>query len=500
MARDARSYVGLWRFVILSWAGDQGRFRRSAAEVGPDHRAAAPKGRLRRGLSALRLGAGLLVLAPAGALAQGSLPGQNELESTIGGFVLTTCVQLNAAGTNIAGPTATSDLFLRCTELVHSANQITGAGATTFSLGLTQQELNGALVAVAHEESTAQGTTETAETQGENVANRLSNLRAGGGPLGVNISGLAGLRLPRSALAALDRPGGASASSGQDGDQESRLGAFINGTGSFGDKDPTVMAAGFDVVSGGVTGGLDYRFSDSLIGGVAVGYTTTDHDFLAGAGSLAVDAFSLSLYGTYYPTEALYIDLITSVSFIDQDLTRNLIWPTVNRTAVGDTGAIEHSVSLGGGYDFYYQDWSFGPYGRVDYVETRIDGFTETGAFGMNLTYGVQEITSVSTLLGARVSRNFSTDFGVLVPEAHADWQHEFKNNSRPITVSFANDPAGNLVSIVTGPPDRNYANLGASLAAIFPGGWMGFVAYETVLGFSTITNHVFTMGGRVEF
>jgi outer membrane autotransporter protein len=493
MARDAQSYVCLSRIVNLSWAGDQGG-RRGAGHMG----------RLRRGLLAFGLGAGLLALAPTvaptGALAQGSLPGQNELESTVGDFVLGTCVQLFLAGTNIAGPSATSDLFIRCTELVHSANQLTGLGATTFSLGLTQAQLNGALVAVAHEESTAQGTTETAETQGENVANRLANLRAGGGPLGVNLSGLAGLRLPRSALAALDEQGGASAASGQDGDQESRLGLFLNGSGGFGDKDPTVMEAGFDFVTGGITAGLDYRFSDSVIGGVAMGYTTTDNDFLFGAGSLAVDAVSMSLFGTYFPTDAIYVDLITSVSLIDQDLTRNLVWPTVARVALGNTDAQEFSVSVGGGYDFAYQGWTFGPYGRVDYVNTEIDGFTERGAFGMNLTFGGQDITSVSTLLGGRVTRAISTDFGVLIPELHADWQHEYQNSSRPITVAFANDPAGNLISIFTDPPDRNYANIGASLAAIFPGGWMGFVAYETLLGFSNLSSHVFTMGGRIEF
>lgn len=478
MARDAQSYVRLWRFVNRLRSGSHGRWR--------------------RGLLALGLGAGLL--APTGALAQGSLPGQTELESTVGDFVLTTCVQLFLAGTNIAGPSATSDLFIRCTELVHSANQLTGLGAITFSLGLTQAQLNGALVAVAHEESTAQGSTETAETQGENIANRLSNLRAGGGPLGVNLSGLTGLRLPQSAYAALDEQGGASAASGQGGDQESRLGLFINGSGGFGDKNPTVMEAGFDFITGGVTAGLDYRFSDSVIGGVAMGYTTTDNDFLFGAGNLAVDAVSMSLFGTYFPTDAVYIDLIVSVSLIDQDLTRNLVWPTVNRVALGNTDAQEFSVSVGGGYDFNYQGWTFGPYGRVDYVNTEIDGFTERGAFGMNLTFGGQDITSVATLLGGRVTHAISTDFGVLIPELHADWQHEYRNSSRPITVAFANDPAGNLVSIFTDPPDRNYANLGASLAAILPGGWMGFVSYETLLGFSNLTSHVFTVGGRVEF
>ena len=133
---------------------------------------------------------------------------------------------------------------------------------------------------------------------------------------------------------------------------------------------------------------MDEIPGDSLIGGVAIGYTTTHNDFDRGAGNLDIDAITLSLYGSYNPSDALYIDLITSISLMDQELTRNLVWPTVNRIARGDTDAQEYSVSLGGGYDFNYRGWTFGPYGRLDYVNTEIDGFTDTGAFGMNLTFG----------------------------------------------------------------------------------------------------------------
>jgi outer membrane autotransporter protein len=444
--------------------------------------------------------------ASAQAATLGELSGQTDLQSRVGNAVAATCGPLAAAGTSRAGPSAVEDLFARCQDLVHTGNVLAGTGATSFSLGLSQSQLNDALLQVAHEESTAQGTssTESSSNQTGNVANRLASLRAGGPALGVNIAGLTALQrsldLPGAAFAGLGRPGAGGAASGQDVDQSSRLGAFLNGTVSFGDKDPTSEEAGFNFLTGGLTGGLDYRFGDTLIGGVALGYTTTDNDFDGGAGKLGIDAITISIYGSYYPLAELYVDLIASFSLKDQELTRNIVYPSVNRTARGDTDAQEYAVSVGGGYDFVYQGWTFGPYGRLDYVNTEIDGFTESGALGLNLTFGAQDITSLSTVLGAQVTRAISTDFGVLIPAAHADWQHEFEDESRLITVQYAADPNANRFSVITDSPDRDFANLGASLALVLPGGWMAFVAYETVLGLRDISNHIFTFGGRLEF
>lgn len=442
-----------------------------------------------RGAVAVVLGMALGALASAQAATLGELPGQTALQSRIGNGVAATCGPLAAAGTNRNGSSAVEDLFARCQDMVHSGNALAGSGATTFSLGLSQSQLNDALLQIGHEESAAQGTssTESSSDQAGNVANRLASLRAGGPALGVNIAGLGG-------------PGLGGAASGQDIDQSSRLGVFLNGTVSFGDKDPTAEEAGFDFLTGGVTGGLDYRFGDTLIGGVAMGYTTSDNDFDGGAGNLDIDTITLSIYGSYYPLPELYVDVIASISIKDQELTRNIVYPSVNRTARGDTDAQEYAVSVGGGYDFVYQGWTFGPYGRLDYVNTEIDGFTESGALGLNLTFGDQDITSLSTLLGAQVTRAISTDFGVLIPEAHADWQHEFEDDSRFITVQYAADPNANRFSVITDSPDRDFANVGASLAVVLPGGWMGFVAYETVLGLRNISNHIFTLGGRLEF
>ena len=44
----------------------------------------------------------------------------------------------------------------------------------------------------------------------------------------------------------------------------------------FGDKDPTTNQIEYDFDTAGITFGLDYRFTDEFVAGLAVGYSNTD--------------------------------------------------------------------------------------------------------------------------------------------------------------------------------------------------------------------------------
>jgi uncharacterized protein with beta-barrel porin domain len=92
--------------------------------------------------------------------------------------------------------------------------------------------------------------------------------------------------------------------------------------------------------------------------------------------------------------------------------------------------------------------------------------------------------------------------WGVLVPQAHGTWHHEFKDDSRTITTSFLGDGAAapNQFSIVTEGSDRDYYTVGVSLNTSFSHGASAFVAYNTLLGYRDIDSHRVTFGGRLEF
>ncbi|MGR9053929.1 MAG: autotransporter outer membrane beta-barrel domain-containing protein, partial [Gammaproteobacteria bacterium] len=138
---------------------------------------------------------------------------------------------------------------------------------------------------------------------------------------------------------------------------------------------------------------------------------------------------------------------------------------------------------------------------RFEYIHAVIDGYTETGGSGWALTISDQSDQSANTVMGGQISKNMSMSWGILTPSVHAEWQHQFKDNSRGILARFAGATAGTgFFRVITESPDRNYFNAGASLAATFQQGISAFLRYEGRFDQDNISNHAFELGMRVPF
>lgn len=73
--------------------------------------------------------------------------------------------------------------------------------------------------------------------------------------------------------------------------------------------------------------------------------------------------------------------------------------------------------------------------------------------------------------------------------------------DSRLIQARFANASAGaGKFTVLTDNPDRDYFNIGSSLAVNLPEGRAGFLRYEYRLGQSDITDHTVELGARIPF
>ena len=78
------------------------------------------------------------------------------------------------------------------------------------------------------------------------------------------------------------------------------MGSFVNGRLTFGDKDATIREQGFGFISGGVTAGADYRFTDNRVLGIALSYTHSHADINFNLGETISDGYGISAYGSYY--------------------------------------------------------------------------------------------------------------------------------------------------------------------------------------------------------
>lgn len=413
-------------------------------------------------------------------------PVQRSVAVTVGAI----CPELNAAGDAVAG--ASVDLRERCNEIIAGlVDDEDQAGA-----------LNG-LQAMGAEENSVIANTEVdhSATHRADIGERLANLRAGlGGPA----VALNGRRLDLEAGA---QGGNAGLGSGQ-------WSFFIDGAWGWGDKDGTNVETGFDVDSYGVTAGLDYRASRSTVMGAALGYTRLEADLAGDSGQLDTDSGSIFLYSSYTGSDNWYLDGMLGWTGSDHDQERTVrysITPAtgpsqVNQSAESSNDSDEWSVSFELGYNHYGDRWSVSPYGRLDYADVDIDGYTERmsrpSAPGRGLAVAIdsQDYQSLTLALGLTGYMEIPMSWGSLLPQFTAEYVHEYQNDNEPITGYFVDALSRTRFSIPTDEPDRDYLNLALGVTALVTDTTSAYLQYQTLQGYRDQSLNEVRLGVKVDF
>lgn len=360
--------------------------------------------------------------------------------------------------------------------------------------------------------------------QTRNISGRLAELRKG--TSGVSISGLLleqyGQQLyPQNALRSHSsrsyspqnpRGGGA----GEDPNASSRLGVFVNGTLSVGEKDDSQNERGFDLNGVDITAGVDYRFADEYFAGLAFGYSNSGTTLNASRGKLDVDTYTLVLYGTYYPSQQFYVDGSLSYSGNDFSQERNIRYTlldpitmtnvNVNQTASADFFGGQLALNLSAGYELTAGGLTYGPFGRIQYVGSEVDNYSEqmsspdAPGSGWAINVDSQNYHSLISGLGGKASYAVNRSWGVLVPQASIEWNHEFKDDIHVVTGKFIGDPNNEKFRLPTDAPDANYMLIGAGVSTVFPQGRTAYIYYERLVGFNDFNRYAISAGGRWEF
>ncbi|MEL6780833.1 MAG: autotransporter outer membrane beta-barrel domain-containing protein [Pseudomonadota bacterium] len=408
------------------------------------------------------------------------------------------------------------DLFLRCNGAL-SQPAAANAGLT----GLTDQG------AILDQYLGVQGIAQQADaateaTRGDQaVAGRLS-------AIGGQLRGrqFAGLTQPRAILLASNDPDQFMVPDNS-GLRERALDGFLSIGGYDGDQDTTSQELGFDQEGWWIAGGLDYQFSDTLIAGAAISYVdgTADFDSIGGVqsgGSMNSESWSVSAYGSLLATEKLELNGLVSFGQADFRNKRNISvvdrngdanggggqsdqdnLATINRTAVSDSEADTIQLTVGGSYALYQEGGvSFTPTAELSYYNADIDGFSETGAGGLNLTYDSQEVDSLRASVGAIWQNAINTDWGVFVPYARGAAVFELQDDEQSVRARYtaAQRVSDSSFTITTNPADESSFDIAVGASAIMPGGFSAFAEYTTVLGLDNVSHQGIALGLRMEF
>ncbi|WP_455203508.1 autotransporter domain-containing protein, partial [Kaarinaea lacus] len=175
------------------------------------------------------------------------------------------------------------------------------------------------------------------------------------------------------------------ATGGAAGDQNKggRWSGFVSGRVNAGDKQATDIDSGYDYDTVGLTAGADYMFSDQFFLGGALGYAAMASEFGNNGGDLDISSTSLLAYGSYFTPNNLYADFSLIYGMNGYGFNRNIA--SFNTKTSGDTDGDQFSLSLSGGMDFYSKSLMMSPYLRLDYIDTSIDAYEESGGAGLAL-------------------------------------------------------------------------------------------------------------------
>ena len=421
-------------------------------------------------------------------------------------------------------------VFESTRELVHTANELEGAGPNFFSLRLDQTGLGDALRWTAAEEVTAQSTVSTEFTNGQmnNMNNRITALRFGA--TGFSITGLGGV--PAGNIAGVSN--GDSLGNASSGERLSKWGGFGNGSFGFGDQDSTTFEDAFDFDNTEATIGFDYRYSERLVAGFVLGYSESEVDFDAAKsivdGGITADGYSFGVFGLY-TRDSLYFSGSIGYQKMDFEIDRFIKYPSFNpdipstdtRTQ-GDTESDAVTATFNLGYMFRMgpgasKRYVVEPYFRAEYLDIGIDSFTEVETDGdgiaeyFNLAIDSQSFESFVLSFGARVSMAISTSWGVLFPYARGEWHIELEDDNTRTTSTYDVGLAGLTPFLLDSEDiDDEYGTAVFGIQTILRGGRQRelggvigdrlslFIEYRTIFGLDNISNDLISGGLRYTF
>ncbi len=265
---------------------------------------------------------------------------------------------------------------------------------------------------------------------------------------------------------------------------------FVN----FGQRDSGKLDLDYTLV--GVSGGIDYRFSERFVAGFGVGYGRDRTDIGDNGTESRANAFSAAVYGSFKPIDNFFIDALVGGSILDFDSTRFIT--TDGSLTDGKRDGHQLFGSLTAAYEFRQETWLVSPYGRIEMSRSWLDAYAEGGDSIYRLTYGDQTVDTVTGVVGLRANYSIDHTWGHLTPGVRAEYAHDFLGSSR---AAMGYSALGGLpYALDVEGESSDSANVGLSLDFSFDNAWTTGVEYLTGFGSSGARDHAIALRVGAKF
>ena len=420
--------------------------------------------------------------------------GAVEVEASSSGLTATfTLGSATSFESRAQGPVAVP--IARTLDTICARNEQTFSQVCRALSGLPNGELTPTLERVAPQESGAQSkvASEVVSAVTSGISARLTAVRAGVERF--SVAGLSldwhGRAIPVAAISKALFP--FRSAQGAEGEEKDYSGwsVFLSGNLGSGERNGHDGQLGFDLKSRGIMAGVDRLFGDNIFG-VSLNLMTLDSDLDSNVGSVDMNGYALSIYGSRgglgasssatdsgkgFRYDGMHID--GSITFGRNNYDSEHIveitgMPTSRATSENDANIF--AVAGVAGFE--------GHSGRTDFdfslsgawSRASIDDLTEEGSGPLILFVQGHDIDSLVGTAAFSVKSAWPVSFGTLLPNFRAELIHEFKDAARFVTARFVRDQLGTSFTVPLDQPDANYGKLAAGLQASFAHGFAAYV------------------------
>lgn len=180
---------------------------------------------------------------------------------------------------------------------------------------------------------------------------------------------------------------------------------------------------------GGVSAGVDYRFTPWLTAGAGAGYGRDVTRIGSNGTESRAAAISVVAYGSYRVLSSIFIDALFGYSSLNFDSLRYVTG--TGELASGSRRGQQVFAALSASYDYRNGDLMVAPYGRLSGSRSVLAAFAETGAGMWNLTFAEQDISTLEGTLGLRLAYDVPLPQGVFTARGWFEYNHEFTAPAR---------------------------------------------------------------------
>ncbi|WP_354292359.1 autotransporter outer membrane beta-barrel domain-containing protein [Sphingomonas sp. PvP055] len=200
---------------------------------------------------------------------------------------------------------------------------------------------------------------------------------------------------------------------------------WTGGSIEIGTLDRRSGRAKITLASGGLSTGADIRIADWATFGLGGGYGS-DVSLIDGeAARVRGETKVFAAYGSFAPIDGAFVDAMVGHGSLDYT-TRRLVAST-GELARGRRDGHMTFGAVSAGVDRETDDLRWSGYGRLEWLNGKLDAYSETGATRYALRFDTRSVRSLTGVVGGRLEVAQDLGFARVSPRIAAEWLHEFQ-------------------------------------------------------------------------